>query len=516
MLVLALRITAKATQWNKTALSPFTENFNIPFDVDVLPDYPFNLYFHNQKWLFNLGVEENIYDPNYPAHTHIWLQETGELKISTNFSDNPVLSSENEIALWRQDLIDPKPTEPISIKIKAGLATEYKTEIPYSFIVGILSPGTEEYIRVGWDGYDQGSNIVLATHTNSWNVVPSFKADYEDIIEFSFTLSGTTISYSVIQNTTTLAEGTKSMATFPYTMKMSPLIYIGNRYRASDTFNKQQLSIKSWVDTAGTTNWEKEVWENILNPSLEEDNRRILATLQRQDFDIIRSTIEDPNKIYGTGVDADKYYLYPPNPYFFDESGAYIIFDSGCEYVTSTSYLKVENGLLKLFPSPETIIIWENRYFPYDALKSTITVTGEFILPNDATLGKVRLGFYKNSNKLCMLIWDGDCQEWQIYYWIYDTYKTIASCPTLQAGKYKLLLSLHISNVYYEIWKDDNLEYSGIFDISPVGQGDEFSILCPTFWTTINIAYLDWIEWWKGDKKKWEIENPKLTQWTKP
>ena len=240
-----------------------------------------------------------------------------------------------------------------------------------------------------------------------------------------------------------------------------------------------------------------------------------MATLQRQDFDITRSTIEAPTRVYGTGVDADKYYL-DPLTCFFDESGAEIIFGSGGEYVTSTPYLKVENGLLKLFPSPETTIIWRNSYFIYDALESTITVTGEFILPDTITSGEVGLGFYSNDSKLCMLRWWGGGPEWQIYYYEYDFSKTIANCPELQAGKYKLLLSLHISNVYYEIWKDDNLEYSGIFDISPGGQGDEFSILCPTFRIKGNTAYLDWIEWWKGDKNKWKIESPKLVQWTKP
>jgi len=294
---------------------------------------------------------------------------------------------------------------------------------------------------------------------------------------------------------------------------MSPLIYIGNRYRASDTFNKQQLSIKSWVDTAGTTNWDKEVWENISTPS-SEDNKRILATLQRQDFDITRSTIEAPSRVYGTGADADKYYL-SPDQLFFDESGAKIIFDSNGEYVTSTSYLKVDNGLLKLFPSPETAIVWENSYFFYDALKSTITVTGEFILPNTATTGVEGLGFWLESGKFCVLRWYGG-QVWEVFYYTGGYSKTIATCPELEAGKYKLLLSLHKSNVYYEIWKDDNLEYSGIFDISPAPEGDEFSSLHPIFWTTGNTAYLDWIEWWKGDKNKWKIENPKLTQWRKP
>ena len=254
VLVLGLRIIARATNWNKTALSPFTENFNIPFDVDVLPDYPFNLYFHNQKWLFKFDAD---YDPNYPAHTHIELQKTDELKFQTNFSTNPVVGSRNDITLWRQDLIDPKPTEPISIKIKAGIATENETEIPYSLMAGVIgkiSINPEEYIRLGWQDYDQGSNIVLETQTTSWVVVPSFKLNYEDTIEFSFTLLGTTIFYSVIQNTTTLAKGTKNVATFPYTAKIRPLIGIQNRYRASDTFTAQQLSIKSWVDTAGTTN----------------------------------------------------------------------------------------------------------------------------------------------------------------------------------------------------------------------------------------------------------------------
>jgi len=236
--------------------------------------------------------------------------------------------------------------------------------------------------------------------------------------------------------------------------------------------------------------------------------------LQRQDFDITRSTIEAPNRVHGTGADADKYYLDPPNPYFFDESGAEISFDSGSEYVSFLPYLKVENGLLKLFPSPETTIIWRNDYFLYDALKSTITVTGEFIFPDDATSGKIALGFYTNSKKLCVLCWDEI--QWEVYYYEYDSDKKITDCPQLEAGKYKLLLSLHKSNVYYEIWKDDNLKYSGIFDISPVPDGDEFSRLNPAFQTKGNTAYLDWIEWWKGDKNKWKIESPKLTQWIKP
>ena len=491
--------------WDKTLLPSFIEDFDIPFnsDAEILPDYPFNYYYNNNQWLFDIDGE--IFDKNYPARTFIY-SNNYTLRIRTNFEGKAagdptyVAGSLNEIILRRQEKIKDF-SRPFQIRTKIQMNPD--KEIPYCFWMGFA--GETEGLCLGWDDYKSNKFIKLWTQETTYSIT-SITITPGDTIDFSFELRGTTVSYCIIQNTTTLAEGIQNVN--QYSAKdIQPIIYTEHCYTTGYEQKDQEINIQYHKDSVGKTSWQKEDWKNVNTPSSDE-NKRILATLQRQDFEVTRSTVWVTEKNWGTGADEGKFWFLRKN--FFDESGAYILFTSEGKYVSVAPYLKIENGALKLFPcSSEAWIMWDNKYFFYNAHESTITATGEFTLPNNTSSGKVALGFYTNSEDLCILIWDGQSQEWQIYYWTDDVFKTIAFCPTLQAGKYKLLISLFESNVYYEIWKDDNLQYSGNFNISPAPSEVKFCSLCPAFFTYGNTVDLDWIEWWKGDKNKWKIETPK-------